>query len=200
MNNKEKKGYIYILTNPSMKGLVKIGMTNRKPELRVKELTSSSGVPTAFILYKAYIVKNNKDFEMHIHNILKPYRKNSKREFFEISPENADKLIRNEIKKWKGYRYRPKQQNETSLVSNLYVLGIITLISFFVEKFSYSNELTLGFFLSLFLSNLYNLQNKKEKFKPILIIMISLFILYNEGVTSSIYSVHNIINITMSIQ
>ena len=44
------QGYVYILSNISMPGLLKIGMTRLDPTKRVKELSSSTGVPTPFNL------------------------------------------------------------------------------------------------------------------------------------------------------
>ena len=44
------EGYVYVLINPSMEGLVKIGMTTSTPEERVTELSSATGVPSKFIL------------------------------------------------------------------------------------------------------------------------------------------------------
>lgn len=41
-------GYLYLLVNPSMEGLVKIGKTQRDPKARAKEL--GSGIPTPFLL------------------------------------------------------------------------------------------------------------------------------------------------------
>ncbi len=50
-----ESGYIYILINPSMVGLVKIGKTTRDHKDRVNELSSATGVPTPFILiYQEY--------------------------------------------------------------------------------------------------------------------------------------------------
>lgn len=43
-------GYIYVLINPSMDGLVKIGKTTRDPSGRAKELSGATGVPSPFLL------------------------------------------------------------------------------------------------------------------------------------------------------
>ena len=42
-------GYVYILTNPSMPGLVKVGKTTNTPNQRMSEL-HSTGVPGAHAL------------------------------------------------------------------------------------------------------------------------------------------------------
>lgn len=49
-NSKSNHGYVYILSNPSMPGLLKIGMTRFDPTRRVQELSSATGVPTQFQL------------------------------------------------------------------------------------------------------------------------------------------------------
>ena len=41
-------GYVYILVNDSMPGLIKIGKTARNSLARAKDLSSSTGVPTPF--------------------------------------------------------------------------------------------------------------------------------------------------------
>src|SRR5258706_9815760 len=45
-----RSGYIYVLVNPSLPGLVKIGRTEREPEARARELSGATGVPTPFLL------------------------------------------------------------------------------------------------------------------------------------------------------
>ncbi len=78
------KGYVYILINPSMPGLLKIGKTMRNPEDRAKELSAATGVATPFIVaYKIEV--NNCDYcEQYIHEQLELQgcRVNSSREFF----------------------------------------------------------------------------------------------------------------------
>jgi phage FluMu protein Com len=40
-------GYIYILSNPRMKDLLKIGLSTRSVQERIAELSSATGVPLA---------------------------------------------------------------------------------------------------------------------------------------------------------
>lgn len=82
--NYEDSGYVYVLINPSMDGLVKIGKTTREPENRIEELSRATGVPTPFTLvYKEYFDYCSKA-EYTIHNILdeRGYRVSNNREFF----------------------------------------------------------------------------------------------------------------------
>jgi hypothetical protein len=48
-------GHIYVLINPSIPGLVKIGKTTRDPESRAKELSQATGVATPF--YVAFSIE-----------------------------------------------------------------------------------------------------------------------------------------------
>lgn len=82
MNN--NNGWIYLLTNPSMDGMIKIGKTNRDPSDRVKELSSATGVPTPFVLiYKEHFADCDVA-EKHVHTLLEinNFRLSSNREFF----------------------------------------------------------------------------------------------------------------------
>ena len=51
----EQKGWVYVVSNPSMPGLLKIGRTNSAVEVRIKDL-DSTGVATPF----------KKEYEAHI--------------------------------------------------------------------------------------------------------------------------------------
>ena len=49
-------GYIYVLINASMPGLIKVGMTTNTPEERAEQLSSATGVPTPFVVaYQRYV-------------------------------------------------------------------------------------------------------------------------------------------------
>ena len=41
-------GYIYILSNPAMPGVLKIGFTTRSVDQRASEISSSTGIPEPF--------------------------------------------------------------------------------------------------------------------------------------------------------
>ena len=91
----DNKGYIYILINASMPGLVKIGKTMRTPEERVKELSQATGVPTPFILIYSMCVNDCTHAENYIHTYLasKEYRVSENREFFSATPTEAINAI-----------------------------------------------------------------------------------------------------------
>jgi hypothetical protein len=81
-------GYVYVLSNPAMPGVVKIGKTTTSVQQRMREL-NTTGIPTPFELELSIHVENCHDAELRSHRALKHCRKNSGREFFKISPKNA---------------------------------------------------------------------------------------------------------------
>lgn len=87
-------GFVYILTNPAMPGLVKIGMTdNNDVNVRVGQLYTS-GVPLPFTIEFAGRVANPTEVENAFHIAFAPHRINSKREFFRIEPEQAIAILK----------------------------------------------------------------------------------------------------------
>ena len=79
---------IYILTNPAIPDLVKIGRTDNL-EQRVRSLSSHSGVPVPFEVYYACTVPNSVEAENKIQDAFGDHRINPKREFFRINPERV---------------------------------------------------------------------------------------------------------------
>ena len=86
--------FVYILTNPSIPDLVKIGRTTNIKE-RMRSLSSHSGVPVPFECYYCCEVENSKEVENRLHvGLGDPRIKiNPKREFFRISPERVKVLL-----------------------------------------------------------------------------------------------------------
>lgn len=83
-----KEGYLYVISNPSMPGLVKVGMTSKSPAERMKSLYSTS-VPTPFEAEYFALCRDRMQSEAVAHEVLKPWRVNARREFFQLSPEDA---------------------------------------------------------------------------------------------------------------
>lgn len=95
MNMIDDIGYIYIMTNPVMNGLVKIGYAT-DPEKRRKELSHASGVPADFVIYATYAVPVKlADKKVHaLITTLNPNLKfNPKKEFFTMDPSDAFKIL-----------------------------------------------------------------------------------------------------------
>lgn len=80
---------VYILTNPVMDGLVKIGKTTQSIKDRVKQLSRDTGVPVPFEVHYACTVRNADEAEKLLHQLFDEQRINPKKEFFEISPEKV---------------------------------------------------------------------------------------------------------------
>lgn len=91
-----KAGWIYIMTNPSMRGLVKVGLTTSSPEKRLRELSSATGVAEKFELYTTFEVSNVDAAEAKAHRILAQLfgRPNNSREFFSADPNDADEVLK----------------------------------------------------------------------------------------------------------
>ncbi len=82
-------GLVYILSNPCMPNLVKIGFTTRNIYERVSELNSSSGVPEPFVIEATFYSINPKKDEQIIHAELNKNRTNRNREFFQLESFDA---------------------------------------------------------------------------------------------------------------
>jgi hypothetical protein len=88
-------GAIYILVNPSMQGLVKIGYAD-DVKARVRSLSSSAGVPDPYHCYALYRVKKRlEDLRLHklIDTLDPDLRHSKKREFYEMSCEKAFSIL-----------------------------------------------------------------------------------------------------------
>ena len=93
-----KHGIVYLLTNSTMPGLVKIGLTTNEITNRLNKLYTT-GVPLPFDCLFACEVDDCKLVENALHEAFNPYRVNPKREFFRIYPEQAIAILRLFVKK-----------------------------------------------------------------------------------------------------
>jgi hypothetical protein len=90
-------GYIYCFSNPSMPGILKIGMTERTPKTRLSEANASDTwrPPTPYSIKFAKKVSNAYGKEKTLHTLLEQYtdRIHPRREFFRVSPEEVRKFF-----------------------------------------------------------------------------------------------------------
>ena len=110
------EGYIYCFSNSAFPKLLKIGMTERTPEERLREANSCTWCPNPYEIVLAKKVSNPREKEKSIHSILSKYgnRENKNREFFEIEIDEVKQFFNlidgeyhtndndNKIKKIKG--------------------------------------------------------------------------------------------------
>ena len=85
---------VYVLSNPSMPNIVKIGKTTQSDvEHRMSQLYSTS-VPLPFKCEYAVEVEDCHKTEKALHVAFEPYRVNPRREFFAIAPEQAIAILK----------------------------------------------------------------------------------------------------------
>ena len=92
-NNKNSNGFIYVLKNPSLKGMVKIGATTKAPSKKCEELSSTSTIPTPFnIVYSKPSMNPFKAVSL-VHAILDEYRVYKNSDFFNVDVDPTIDLI-----------------------------------------------------------------------------------------------------------
>ena len=110
------EGYIYCFSNSAFPKLLKIGMTQRTPEERLREANSCTWCPNPYEIVLAKKVTKPREKEKSIHLLLSKYgnRENKNREFFEIEIDEVKQFFNlidgeyhtndndNKIKKIKG--------------------------------------------------------------------------------------------------
>lgn len=89
-----KAGWLYVISSPSLPGLVKLGCTRRlNPALRVRELSSSS-LPEPYHAHCFVFSDDCFELESQIHKYFDKERVNPDREFFRIEPKEAIDVLK----------------------------------------------------------------------------------------------------------
>jgi hypothetical protein len=103
LREKMSSGYLYCFENVCMPGLVKVGMTTREVEERLREANSSDTYkpPLPYTVSLTKKVKNVQEAEKFVHRYLETYgeRVNKRREFFKVSintVKNAFEMVEQE--------------------------------------------------------------------------------------------------------
>lgn len=86
--------YVYVASNPGLKaGLVKIGISNIRPEERLRALSKSTAAPAHFELRYSIETSHAKKVESRVHSLLEHCRFRSNREYFELDVKRASEVI-----------------------------------------------------------------------------------------------------------
>ena len=88
-------GYVYVLVNSSMPGLLKVGKTRRLPSDRVQELSRASGVATPFVVAFEELFDDCDTAEEAVHAELelRGFRQAQNREFFRATTNEVIRII-----------------------------------------------------------------------------------------------------------
>lgn len=85
-------GYVYLLVNPSMPGMIKVGCTARDSKFRARKLYTT-GVPTPFEVAFEVFTEDHEKLESELHSRLANFRVNDDREFFRYPLKDTINLI-----------------------------------------------------------------------------------------------------------
>jgi hypothetical protein len=88
MSMHDKVGHVYVMINPSMEGIVKIGRTRKDAYIRAKDLRTT-GVPKKFVVLWSEFVHDSDGVEKKLHSLFARHRSDPGREFFAVEPRDA---------------------------------------------------------------------------------------------------------------
>jgi hypothetical protein len=91
--------YVYIMTNESVPGQVKIGMTTLTPQQRAKQLSGTS-VATPWNVAFYWKCFRSRLLEAELHDYFKAYRVSDNREMFHLDVETAKRAVKKLGKKY----------------------------------------------------------------------------------------------------
>lgn len=75
-------GFIYVLFNDAMPGILKIGQTSKNPFERMRQLSAATSCPEPFKMMAFFECNYYKEIELFVHKELDSMRTNPCREFF----------------------------------------------------------------------------------------------------------------------
>ena len=93
------KRELYILSNPAMPGLLKVGLTTVGTDIRAANLAATAGVPAEFEVVARYSFPEEistadlKEIEQEAHEHLKKFRYSENKEFFRTTETQIRKVI-----------------------------------------------------------------------------------------------------------
>lgn len=90
---REGDEWVYILTNPAIGGMIKIGYTKLDPFERAAQVSRGTGVPLGYEVEWAYKCYKGERIEKEVHKYFKKQRVSPTREFFRVTLEEAKQII-----------------------------------------------------------------------------------------------------------
>ena len=112
-------GTVYVLTNASLVGMVKIGYTTRSAAIRAREL-STTALPTKFeVFYETPRILAPRNLERQVHNNLVGSRIQDGREFFKCTPEEAQTAIESMLPLFQNDQQPAEKQAQATMTVNV---------------------------------------------------------------------------------
>ena len=93
-SNENEFGWLYILSTREHPNYLKIGITQRDVEQRVREINSATGVLIPYSIRAVFPVTEPRKAERIVFDHLAPFRIRNDREFFDMQFKDAEKSIR----------------------------------------------------------------------------------------------------------
>ena len=93
VERKEGDEWVYVLTNPAIPNMVKIGYTKLDPLVRATKISRGTGVPLGFEVEWAYKCYKGERIEREVHMYFSKERVSKQREFFRVSLNDAKEII-----------------------------------------------------------------------------------------------------------
>ncbi|MFB6279491.1 MAG: DNA translocase FtsK 4TM domain-containing protein [Salinibacter sp.] len=119
-------GSVYVLSNSGYDRLVKIGYTTRDAATRAAELSADTGVPGDFKVEHETAAENPEAVEQAVHDRLAAHKVNKDREFFEVGPDEARRVIERVL----GPEASVVRQSLGGLLCGLAVLVTFALLTY----------------------------------------------------------------------
>jgi hypothetical protein len=85
------RGWVYVISNQALPGLVKVGFSTKDPQLRARDL-ANTGVPHSYRVEYDALVPSPRDIEQRVHGALAGKR--ADKEWFQCTPQEAVDTIR----------------------------------------------------------------------------------------------------------
>lgn len=85
------KGWVYVISNKAMKGLIKVGHSTKDPELRAQEL-DHTGSPHPYMVEYEMLIQEPYRVEQAVHKVLSKFHEG--KEWFRCTPEQAVAAIK----------------------------------------------------------------------------------------------------------